>query len=318
MYKYRVILVLTTTIIYLLVNGCSPRDNSSQSKSASFNFRDTVRLENIDKTNDSHGNTLRIAIAAITSPRETFTYYEEMFKYIEAHLGMKVEMIQRKTYQEINDLLKLNEVDFAFICSGGYVHGISDSAFNLLVVPERDGLRKYKSYIIVHKDSEIQIFDELRGKRFAFTDPLSSAGTIYPTKRVGELNSNINDFFASYIYTYAHDNSIQIVSKQMVEAAAVNSLVFDYLRTVSPERTKNIRIIETSEWLGMPPVVIAHGVKDDLRARIQNVFLNIHKDEASRKVLEKLMIDRYVVENDTIYNSVRDMVDFISFSNDSL
>ena len=314
MFKYRVILVLTTTIIYFLINGCSSKENSSQSKSESFNFRDTVKIESVDMSNDSLVNSLRIAVAAITSPRETFTYYEQMFKYIEEQLGMKVLMIQRKTYKEVNDLLKTNEVDIAFICSGGYVHGIADSAFKLLVVPERDGLRKYQTYIIVHRNSNFQSLEELKGKRFAFTDPLSTAGTLYPTRRIKDLNSNPKDFFSSFIYTYAHDNSIQLVAKQMVDGASVNSLVFDFLKIVSPERTKNIRIIETSEWHGMPPVVIAHGVDDEFKTRIQNIFLNIHRDEGSKKVLERLMVDRYVIESDTIYRSVRDLVDFENIS----
>jgi phosphonate transport system substrate-binding protein len=308
----RFILLMVFTLTIGAFGGCTNKENSSISKEAPFSFSDTVKIDNKINSLDCPTETIKIAVSAISSPRETFTYYEEMFKYIEKKLGMRVMMVQRKTYKEVNDLLKLNEVDLAFVCSGGYIYGVADSAFNLLVVPERDGLRKYQTYIIVNNNSNIKSFEELKGKRFAFTDPLSTSGTIYPSKRIEELGSNPNDFFANYTYTYAHDNSIQLVAKQMVDGAAVNSLVFDYLNTVSPERTKNIRIIEKSEWHGMPPVVISYGVKDELRKELETIFLNIHEDEGSKRVLEKLMVDKYVKESDSIFTSVRDMVELLN------
>lgn len=304
----RVILLMTFIAMLGVFGGCANKENSSSSKETPFSFSDTVKIDNKINSPNSLTKTIKIAVSAISSPRETFTYYEEMFRYIEKKLGMRVMMVQRKTYKEVNDLLKLNEVDLAFVCSGGYIYGVADSAFNLLVVPERDGLRKYQTYIIVHEDSGIQHFEDLRGKRFAFTDPLSTSGTIYPSKRLEELGSNPNDFFASHTFTYAHDNSIQLVAKQMVDGAAVNSLVFDYLKTVSPERTMNIKIIEKSEWHGMPPVVISYGVKDELKQELETIFLHIHEDDGSKRVLEKLMVDKYVKDSDTLFNSVRDLL----------
>lgn len=308
----RVILLMTIMLMLGVFGGCANKENNSSSKETPFSFSDTVKIDNKINSPNSPTKTIKIAVSAISSPRETFTYYEEMFRYMEKKLGMRVMMVQRKTYKEVNDLLKLNEVDLAFVCSGGYVYGVADSAFNLLVVPERDGLRKYQTYIIVHEDSGIQHFEDLRGKRFAFTDPLSTSGTIYPSKRLEELGSNPNDFFARHTFTYAHDNSIQLVAKQMVDGAAVNSLVFDYLKTVSPERTKNIKIIEKSEWHGMPPVVISYGVNDELKQELETIFLHIHEDEGSKRVLEKLMVDKYVKDSDTLFNSVRDLLKLVN------
>ena len=134
--------VLFTALI--LIASCSDRDNNDSAKHTSFNFDDTVRIDDKMVASDSTRSVLRIAVAAISSPRETFAYYKEMFKYIEAQTGMKVVMIQRKTYEEINKLSKSNQIDIAFICSGGYVYGLADSSFNLLVIPERNGLKKYQ------------------------------------------------------------------------------------------------------------------------------------------------------------------------------
>jgi phosphonate transport system substrate-binding protein len=311
MFLIRNIYYSTAFISFLLFAGCTETSSKSDPKHVSFNFADTLTIDSTLVSPKFERNTIKIAVSAISSPRETFAYYEEMFKYIEHQIGKKVEMVQRKTYEEVNTLLKTEQVDLAFVCSGGYAFGIADSAFRLLVVPERNGMKKYVAYIIAHKDSEIKRFEDLKGKKFAFTDPLSTSGALYPAKRLKELKTNMNEFFSTFTYTHAHDNSIQLVAKRMVDGAAVNSLVFDYINTFSPERTKNIVIIEKSETYGMPPVVISNGISDEMKKILENVFLNIHNDPSSKRVLEKLMVDKYVLESDTIYKSVNNMVKYL-------
>ena len=47
---------------------------------------------------------LRVAVAAMISPEETSIYYHQMLDYIGGQLGKETELIQRKTYDEINEL----------------------------------------------------------------------------------------------------------------------------------------------------------------------------------------------------------------------
>ncbi|MBC8466833.1 MAG: hypothetical protein H8D55_03235, partial [Deltaproteobacteria bacterium] len=48
---------------------------------------------------------LKIAVAAMISPKETFSYYRQLFGYIGDNLDREIQIIQRKTYGEINELL---------------------------------------------------------------------------------------------------------------------------------------------------------------------------------------------------------------------
>ncbi|HWQ43225.1 MAG TPA: PhnD/SsuA/transferrin family substrate-binding protein, partial [Desulfosporosinus sp.] len=87
---------------------------------------------------------------------------------------------QRQSYQEINDLIKNGEVDMALICSGAYVAGQQDAKIELLAVPEVNGKGTYQSFLIVSADSNYQTLENLKGKTFAFTDPLSFSGRVAP------------------------------------------------------------------------------------------------------------------------------------------
>jgi len=292
----------------IIVTGCSNPEARKSGNLSLIDFGDSVRVsENAPKGSQSSGE-LRIAVASITSPRETFRYYQDMFRYISAKTGMKVTMIQRKTYGEINDLTATNQIDIAFICSGGYISGVADSAFRLLVLPERDGRRSYQSYIITHESSGIERFEDLKDRSFAFTDPLSTTGKLYPVKILRDAGYTTDGFFSSTVYTYAHDNSIQLVAKRVIEGAAVNSLVYEYVAHTNPDRLKNVKIIGRSDWFAMPPVVVSRALPDSLVARLKALFLQMHLDEPSRNVLRMLMIDRYMEANDDEFDSVRDLL----------
>ena len=51
------------------------------------------------------GSVIRVAVAAMISPRETVVYYHQLLDFIANQLGHKIQLVQRKTYGEINELL---------------------------------------------------------------------------------------------------------------------------------------------------------------------------------------------------------------------
>jgi phosphonate transport system substrate-binding protein len=75
---------------------------------------------------------LKVAVAAIISPKETFIYYRQLLDYIGNKMGREIQFVQRKTYGEINELLAKSQIDLAFICSGPYVVGKEKYGFQLV------------------------------------------------------------------------------------------------------------------------------------------------------------------------------------------
>jgi phosphonate transport system substrate-binding protein len=277
-----------------------------------INFNDTSSQSSDIKPNVDTSNYLRVAVAAMSTPAETFFKYHQLFNYIEQKLGKKILLVQRKTYKEVNDLVKANEIDMAFVCSGAYVAGVRDSAFNLFLIPERENQRWYHAYIIVRKDSPYKTFYDLKGSKFVFSDSLSNTGMYYPLSRLQHYHTTAQDFFSSTYMSNAHDNSIELVSRGIVDGASVNSLIFDYLKTMEPEKVMNLKIIEISPPFGMPPVVVSKHINPQLREDIFNVMTNMVKSKEGRDILQDLMINRFVTNYDTLYDGIRKMCKNIS------
>jgi phosphonate transport system substrate-binding protein len=256
-------------------------------------------------------NTLKIAVGAIISPTKSLVFYEDIFDYIGEKLGREVEMVQRKTYAEVNFLLEEERIDAAFVCSRPYVEGHRDFGMELLCVPMCFGKTEYCSYFIVHKDSLIQNLEDLRGKVFAFSDPLSNTGMLIPTYTLAIMGERPESFFRRHIFTYSHDNSIRSVAEKLVDGAAVDSLIWEYLKAEDPEWTAQTRIIYRSTPCGIPPVVVSPGIAPQLKEKLRSAFLNMHNDPRGREILKRILIDRFTVIEDSAYNSIRQMRAFM-------
>jgi len=252
-----------------------------------------------------------IAIASMTSPKETVIYYNNLIDHISEKLDVPIFIKQKKTYQEVNSLLKSGEVDFAFICSGAYVE--QNKNIQILVVPEIDGKTDYNAYIIAQKDSEIETFLDFKGASFAFTDPLSNTGRLYPLKELAKLSVKEDSFFKKTIYTYGHDISIQMVNRGIIDGASVHGIIFDYIALHHPERVANIKIIEKSENFGMPPVVVPNSLSKEKFLMYQSAFLKLHEDSLGLSILEKLGIDKFTIVDESIYKSVFSLKELIEY-----
>jgi len=271
-------------------------------KAVTVNFSDE-NVENIPVKEDS--NPVYVAIASMTSPKVTYKYYTELLQYISKKINKPVYVRQKRTYEEVNNLLKTGSVDFAFICSGAYIECKKKNIVNILVAPVIDNKTTYNALIITQKNNNINSFSDVKGKSFAFTDPLSNTGRLYPLWRLKQLGTKEELFFSKTIYTYAHDESIQMVNRSIIDGASVHNLIFNYIAFFNPEEVNNIKVIDTSQDFGMPPVVTPITLSKDKYNTYHSIFINIHKDSIGKSILRKLKIEKFVDVSDSIYNSVR-------------
>lgn len=250
---------------------------------------------------------LRIAVSAIVSPKKTFIYYREMLDYVSEKLDVPVELVQRETYAEVNELIRQEKINAAFVCSGAYIVGHEQFAMELLVAPKAYGEPYYYSYIIVPEDSDAGDLEDLKDKKFAFTDPMSNTGKLAPTYMLAGIGETPESFFSGYIFTYSHDKSIEAVARKLVDGASVDSLIWDYANAANPEFTSKTKIISKSPPFGIPPVVVPTGLAPELKEKLRQVFLNMHLEPKGRTILANVKIDRFITIEDSAYDSIREM-----------
>ena len=257
---------------------------------------------------------LKVAVAAMISPKDTFIYYRQFLDYLGDQLGRKTQLVQRKTYGEINALFKKREVDVGFVCSGPYAAGSQRYGFEALATPKVRGTNFYQSYLIVNINSPFQKLEDLRGRTFAFTDPDSNTGKLVPTYWLQKKKETPGTFFTMNIYTYSHDNSILAVARNLVDGATIDGHIWEYYNKVDPSNTSKTRIIKKSEQFGNPPVVASMYLPAQLKERIRQVLFAMHLNPEGKKILAELMIERFTATKEIWYDSIRQMKQNLSLS----
>lgn len=253
------------------------------------------------------GPSLKIGMGAMLTPKEGYVFYQRLAKYIEKKLGFPVQLVDRGSYEEMNNLLKSGGVDAAFVCAGPYVEGRESFGLQLLAMPLVNGKPLYYSYIIVPTTSSAEKLEDLRGKVFAFTDPKSNSGMLVPTYMLSLIHETPRHFFSKVHFTYGHDKSIRAVSENLVDGAAVDSLIWEYMKLKNPELTEKTRILLRSTPYGIPPVVVRPGIDPQLKQRLQEILLHAADEEEGRQILKGIMVERFVEGDDTNYATIRTM-----------
>lgn len=251
---------------------------------------------------------LVFAVAAVNSPLYTLDAYAELARYLAERLGLEPKLLTGKTYSEINALLRSGEASIAIVCTGAYVYGNAEFGLELLAAPVIHGQPVYYSYLIVHKDSPITDWQDLRGRTFAFTDPLSNSGRLVPLYRIWQMGLTPETLFSKYIFTYSHDNSIRAVANRLVDAAAVDSLVYDFALSEGKDDASKTKIIWRSPPYPINPVVASPLLDPTLKLRLRTLLLDMDSTEEGRAVLARLRFDRFVPISNDAYAPVRTMV----------
>jgi phosphonate transport system substrate-binding protein len=244
-------------------------------------------------------------LASVISPYETIGYYRKIAEHVSWATGRNVILIQRKTYAEVNMLLANGEVDIAFLSTGAYSSYKGMNEIELLVMAEHVNNSLYTADVIVHKDSAIFTMGDLKGKVFAFTDPLSYSGHIAIEEYLRQQNTVPESFFKRYFYTYNHDKSLWAVANRIADGAILDSQIYEYVKEKNPELVENIRIIISIGPAPTGPVVISKKLRPEQREKLRNIFLAMHHDPDTLDALQGLVIDRFVMPKPELYEPLR-------------
>lgn len=297
--------VAAVMVLILGLAGCGqterePSSNSSTEETASGAY-----------SSERDENELVVAISGMVTPDEGLTYYQGLSEYVAEKAGMRLRLIHKAEYAELNELLKQGKVDLAYSCSGPYVSGHEDYGLELLAAPQVNGDTTYRAYIITGSSSEATSIAGLEGGTFAFTDPDSNTGCLVPTYMLAMLDRTPEDFFGRVVYTYSHDNSIKAVATGEADGASIDSLIYDYAAATDPTFTSKTRIIALSDPYGIPPVVVRPGLDPALKKALQDAFLGADEDAEGSELLENMHIEEFVTISDSDYDSVRDMAAWV-------
>jgi phosphonate transport system substrate-binding protein len=140
----------------------------------------------------------------------------ELEAYLASRLGRVVNLVKRRTYQEITAMLLSEQLDAAWICGFPLVQ--HSDQFSLVAVPVWQGKPLYRSYIIAGVDDPVASFPDMRGYVHAFSDPDSNSGFLVTRHLLTKMHEKPETFFGRYFFTYGHRNVIRAVAAGLAQS----------------------------------------------------------------------------------------------------
>lgn len=248
---------------------------------------------------------LRIAFASVMSPRETRQAYEQVVQYIGEKDGRPTVLLQRRTYAELNKLMATGGADIAFFSTGAYSAYQGRTPIELLAMVQTKGTIFYNTYIITASDSAITDFDQLEGKVFAFTDPMSYSGKLAIDFLLMDKQTTPESFFSQFFYTYNHDKSLWAVANHLADAASLDSQIYDYVLQANPHLKDKVRIIAVLPQAPTGPVVMRSSLSTAEKEKLRQIFYTMDEEPALHDALQQAVIDQFVPPEASLYDELR-------------
>jgi phosphonate transport system substrate-binding protein len=249
--------------------------------------------------------TSALRVASCLAPHLAW-FYRFLASHLAGRLGRGAEFVEDACYDHLAD------VDLGFVCSLAYVeHPDIARRFEPLAAPVLAGARYgsrpvYYTDDIVHRDSPLRTFADLRGRSWAYNEPLSQSGygiTRYHLACLGETGR----YFGHVLEARRHERAIQLVAGRAIDAAAIDSHVLETYLAAYPHLTPRLRIIDSLGPSPIQPVVVrrdlSHGSKEELRQALADV----EHDTAGRSCLARAGVTRFVGVDDATYDPIRQM-----------
>lgn len=217
---------------------------------------------------------------------------EQIRSTLATAMGRPIELLQRRTYQEVTALLLEGAIDAAWLC--GYPFLRWKESLSLVAIPVWQGRPLYRSYLIAARNDPAHDLASLEGGIHAFSDPDSNSGWLVTASDLARMNQTPDSFFRRTIFTDGHRNVVRAVANGLTRSGSVDGYVWEVLSQVEPDLAGRTRVVSRSEWFGFPPIVCR---SDRVNAAEIEAFsralLTMQDLDAGRVMLRTLHLDGF-------------------------
>jgi phosphonate transport system substrate-binding protein len=234
---------------------------------------------------------------------------------LEAALGIRVEELEGAEYAVGIEAMKAGNLDVLTVTPMSYYQAKRVADAEPLVTTATMGEDPYKTVFITKNDrDDINSIEDLRGTSFAFVDPASSSGYMYPKAhlitKLGLDSDRLEQpdyFFKTVTYSGKHDSSLIGVGMGDYETAAVAYQVIGQLDAAGVIDRDDYKIVGETEVIPNACYVIRPDLPQDLKDAILDYYLAYDDAEYFEMFYQSPDV-RFIRAKDSDYAVVDEMV----------
>lgn len=244
------------------------------------------------------------------------TKHDGFRKDMEKAIGLPVAEMEGADYSVGIEALKAGKLDVLLVSPMSYYQAKKIAGAEPLVTTTSMGAEPYRTVFITKSDNDqINELKDLQDKNFAFVDPASSSGYMYPkTTLVKDLDldtsklENPGYFFKTVAYSGKHDASILGVVKGDYDAAAVAGQTIPMLVEAGLIKDNELKVIGETDVIPNALFVIRKDLDPELKQKVKDFYLSYDNTDYFESFYGSGDV-RFTAAKDSDYEVVKEMVD---------
>ena len=251
---------------------------------------------------------------------------------LEVATGYRFESFVATSYAGVIEAMGAGRADIGWLNSFSYVIAHQKYGVEVRLVTVRFGLPYYRAEIIAQSASGINSLADLKGKRFAFVDPASTSGYLFPLAGLRKAGYDPTKFFGQTVFAGSHNNVVLAVYQGRAEAGAVFEDARASVQKTLPDVMQKLKVVWKSDPIPNDTVSFRKDLPADVKDRVSTALLRFSQDpvglEALKSLYEiealadyQLLVSKYKVKTpslDAFYDPVRDVARYAGINLEDL
>ncbi len=266
----------------------------------------------------SSKNTKKTALYFSLIPKKNvdqqLSNLQPLLQLLEEKLNRPIKTIRPQSYQAVIEGILSQTIDFAILGPASYARArardkrvdafASFARKKGFITPQGS---YYYAVLFTLKKRAFHSFEDLSGKKIAYTDPASTSGFLIPKLAFSKnLGCPLETFFGTSIFTGSHDRSIRAVVNGNVDAAFVSSARVDEAVQKGTVLPGQIAILWKSQPIHRDPLVFSAGVNEMVRNQIKKILLS--SPPQIDQMLNKMQLSGIVEVHNDDYQAIHDLI----------
>jgi phosphonate transport system substrate-binding protein len=267
----------------------------------------------------SQNNPVKLYFTPSVDAESITTNSVDFLKFLEKETGLFFKTGVPANYIAVVEAFGSDRADIGVMNSFGYLMANDKYGAEAKLKVIRYGEDHYRGQIIAHVDSGINNVADLDGKKFAFTDPSSTSGYMFPKKILKENKVAPGET----TFAIKHDNVVTMIYQGQVDAGATyySPPAADgeprdaraRVKTQFPDVLEKIKVIEITEKIPNDPFVFRKGLNKEITDKFISAVKKYIQTPNGREIFKNIYsVDGVVDATDTDYNGLRTMIKSIN------
>lgn len=228
---------------------------------------------------------------------------QQIGRMLSVALGVPVEAVVSTSYTAAIEAMCAGRADIGALNPFSYVLAHEKCGVEVSAISVRFGLPYYRAQISARTDANINKIEDLRGKRFAFVDPASTSGYLFPAAMLKKMGFDPDRFFSQTVFAGSHPNVILAIYRGQVDGGASFEDARTNIQAQFPDVMQKVKVIGYTNPIPNDTWSVSRTLPPALRARIKDRLLRIAATAEGKEALRNLysiegLTDRVVLSDE--------------------